>query len=101
MAVRGAGVKRTPTKELATDKLPATLGPHSGWALIGTTAPEESNVSSKSALLYNFLSNQIIAYISNVQLQLHSKLANVGFKDNELNIFIFSYHLDWSISLNI
>jgi hypothetical protein len=55
--------------------------------LIGSVVLEDSYISSKSEMLDNFLSNQIDAYITYVQLQLHSKLANMGFEVNELNIF--------------
>jgi len=68
-------------------RLPAALTAHSGWKIIGAAALEKLIFTSKSALLDNFLSIIINAYVTDVQQQLCSKLANVRFEVNELNLF--------------
>ena len=62
------------------NRLLAALSAHSGWKTPGTAALEKSIFTSKSALLDNFLSIRINAYIFDVREQLCSKLANVGFE---------------------
>jgi len=87
-----AGVNTTATNDNVSrsiTRLPATLTAHLGWKIIGTAALEKSIFTSKSALLDNFLSIRINAYITDVQQQLCSKLANVGFEVNDLNLFTF------------
>jgi len=70
-------------------RLPATLTAHSGWKIIGTASLDTSIFTPKSALLDNFLTTRINDYIIDVQEQLRSKLENVGFEVNDLNLFTF------------
>jgi hypothetical protein len=70
-------------------RLPATLTEHAGWKIIGTASLDESIFTSKSALLDNFLTTRINDYIIDVREQLRSKLENVGFEVNDLNLFTF------------
>ncbi len=57
-------------------KLPAALEAHYGWTITGTVLLDKSEFSTNSALLDNFLSNQINAYVADVIHQLWSKLRN-------------------------
>jgi hypothetical protein len=70
-------------------RLPATLMAHAGWKIIGTASLDESIFTSKSALLDNFLTTRINDYIIDIREQLCSKLENVGFEVNDLNLFTF------------
>lgn len=77
--------------------MPAALTAHLSWAVIGSVALEKSSFPSKSALLDHFLSIRINNYITDIILQPHSKLANVGCEVNKLNIFslLFSSGLEY------
>jgi hypothetical protein len=70
-------------------RLPAALTAHAGWKIIGTASLEESIFTSKSALLDNFLTTRINDYIIDIREQLRSKLENVSFEVNDLNLFTF------------
>jgi hypothetical protein len=81
-------------------RLPAALTAHASWKIIGTASLEESIFTSKSALLDKFLTTRINDYIIDIREQLCSKLENVGFEVNDLNLFTFYCLQDWSTSLN-
>jgi hypothetical protein len=70
-------------------RLPAALTAHASWKIIGTVSLDESIFTFKSALLDNFLTTRINDYIIDVREQLRSKLENVGFEVNDLNLFTF------------
>jgi len=70
-------------------RLPAALTAHASWKIIGTVSLDESIFTFKSALLDNFLTTRINDYIIDVREQLRSKLENVGFEVNFLNMFTF------------
>jgi hypothetical protein len=85
-----AGVEATAGTENVSrtiPRLPAALTAHAGWKIIGTASLDESIFTSKSALLDNFLTTRINDYIIDFREQLRSKLENVGFEMNDLNLF--------------
>jgi hypothetical protein len=59
-------------------KLPAPLEVLNGWTITGTALLDKSEFSTKSALLDNFLSNRINAYVASTSIMVKTKEYRLG-----------------------